>query len=131
MPILPFFVVVGSVLVAMLFFAGATLENTSPAIITSQRTGLPTPHYGNANAIKTLTTASAPAPDMTSETVLAAQPKPVGEAPVKIEPSAREARAEASPNKLRIEVSAKPRAEAQRVIDQQRNQFDRFSIKGY
>jgi hypothetical protein len=131
MPILAFFTAVGSVLVALLFFADATLENSSPAIITSQRTGLPAPKYGNANAIKTLTTAPAPAPDMTSQAVLAAQPKPVPEAPAKIEPAAREARAEASPNKLRIEVSAKPRAEAQRVIDQQRNQFDRFSIKGY
>ena len=131
MPVLAFFAVVGSVLVALLFFADATLENTSPAIITSQRTGVPAPQYGNANAIKTLTTAPAPAPDMTSQAVLAAQPKLVGEVLVKIEPSAREARAEASSNKLRIEVSAKPRAEAQRVIDQQRNQFDRFSIKGY
>jgi hypothetical protein len=66
---------------------------------------------------------------MTSQTVLAAQPKLVPEAPVK--PSAREARAEASPNKLRIKVSAEARREAQLTIDQQRNQFDRFSIKGY
>jgi hypothetical protein len=41
MPILAFFSVVGSVLVALLFLADATLENTSPAIVTSQRTGLP------------------------------------------------------------------------------------------
>jgi hypothetical protein len=129
MPVLAFFAVVGSMLVALLFLADATLENTSPAIITSQRTGLPAPQYGNANAIKTLTTAPAPAPDMTSQTVLAAQPKLVPEAPVK--PSAREARAEASPNKLRIKVSAEARREAQLTIDQQRNQFDRFSIKGY
>ena len=75
MPILAFFSVVGSVLVALLFLADATLENTSPAIVTSQRTGLPTPRYDNANAIKTLVTATAPAPDMTSQAVLAAQPK--------------------------------------------------------
>jgi hypothetical protein len=131
MPILAFFAVVGSVLVALLFLANATLENTSRAIITSQRTGLPAPHYGNANAIKTLTTAPAPAPDMTSQAVLAAQPKPAPEASGRIEPAARELRAEVSSNKLRIEVSAKQRAEAQSTIDQQRNQFDRFSIKGY
>jgi hypothetical protein len=48
------------------------------------------------------------------------------------------ARTEAPPNKLRVEVSAKARAEAQpqnnfftQPIDHQRNQFDRFSIKGY
>jgi len=131
MPILTFFAVVGSVLVALLFLADATLENTSRAIITSQRTGLPAPHYGNANAIKTLTTAPAPAPDMTSQAVLAAQPKLSPEASGRIEPAARELRAEVSPNKLRIEVSAKQRAEAQSTIDQQRNQFDRFSIKDY
>jgi hypothetical protein len=67
---------------------------------------------------------------MTSQAVLAAQPNPVP-APVKIEPAARELRAEASPNRLRIEASAKARREAQSTIDQQRNQFDRFSIKGY
>jgi len=131
MPILTFFAVVGSVLVALLFLADATLENTSRAIITSQRTGLPAPHYGNANAIKTLTTAPAPAPDMTSQAVLAAQPKPALEAPAEIDSAAREARAEASPNKVRIKVSAEARREAQATIDQQRNQFDRFSIKDY
>jgi hypothetical protein len=127
MPILAFFSVVGSVLVALLFLADATLENSSPAIVTSQRTGLPAPRYDNANAIKTLTTATAPAPDMTSQAVLAAQPKSASDA--KIEPVAREARAEAPPTKLRIDVSAKARAEAQ--PHHQQNQFDRFSIKGY
>ena len=136
MPVLAFFAVVGSVLVALLFAADATLENSSPVIVTSQRTGLPVPRYHNA--IKTLTTAPAPAPDMTSQAVLDAQPKSVPEALAKIEPAAREARAEAPPNKLRIEVSAKARAEAQpqnnsfaQPIDHQQNQFDRFSIKGY
>ena len=132
MPVLAFFAVVGSVLIALLFVADATLDNGSPAIVTSQRAGLPAPHYGNANAIKTLTTAPAPAPDMTSQAVLAAQPKSATpEAPAGIDSAAREARAEASSNKLRIEASAKARREAQSTIDQQRNQFDRFSIKGY
>jgi hypothetical protein len=136
MPILAFFAVVGSVLFALLFVADATLENSSPAIVTSQRTGLPAPQYHNAT--KTLATAAAPAPDMTSQAVVAAQPTSQHEAPPKIEPAARETRAEAPPNKLRIEVSAKARAEARpqndsftQPIDDQRNQFDRFSIKGY
>jgi hypothetical protein len=129
MPILAFFSVVGSVLVALLFLADATLENTSPAIVTSQRTGLPAPRYDNANAIKSLATATAPAPDMTSQAVLSAQPKSASDALAKIEPVAREARAEASPKKLRIEVSAKARAEVH--PHHQQNQFDRFSIKGY
>ena len=137
MPVLAFFAVVGSVLVALLFAADATLENSSPVIVTSQRTGLPMPRYHNA--IKTLATAPAPAPDMTSQAVLDAQPKSVPEALAKIEPAACGARAEAPPEKARIEASAKKaRAEAphqdKRVMqpnDYQQNQFDRFSIKGY
>ena len=135
MPVLAFFAVVGSVLVALLFAADATL-NSSPVIVTSQSTGLPVPQYHNA--IKTLTTAPAPAPDMTSQAVLDAQPKSVPEALAKIEPAAREARAEAPPNKLRIEVSAKKaRAEAppnqrtQHSHYQQTPLYDRFSIRGY
>jgi hypothetical protein len=62
MPVLAFFAVVGSVLVALLFVADATLEQSdAPVIVTSQRTGLPAPRYDN-DATKTLTTAPAPAP---------------------------------------------------------------------
>jgi len=141
MLVLGYLAVVGSALVALLFVADATLEkNSSPVIVTSQRTGLPAPHYGNANAIKTLTTALAPAPDMTSQAVLAAQPKSASDdALPKIEPAAREARAEAPRKRMWVEASAKRvRAEApstnQRVTqytNYQHNQFDRFSIKGY
>jgi hypothetical protein len=105
MPVLAFFAVVGSVLFALLFVADATLENSTPAIVTSQRTGLPAPRYHIA--IKTLTTPSAPAPDMTSQAVLTAQPKSASDALAKIEAGAREARAEAPPEKVRGEVSAK------------------------
>jgi hypothetical protein len=136
MPVVAFFAVVGSVLFALLFVADATLENSSPAIVTSQRTGLPVPRYHTA--IKTLTTPSAPAPDMTSQAVLSAQPKSASDALAKIEAGAREARAEA-PEKVWGEVSAKKtRAEAPpqnrpvaQSINHQQNQFDRFSIKGY
>ncbi len=136
MPVLAFFAVVGLVLFALLFVADATLENSSPAIVTSQRTGLPVPRYHTA--IKTLTTPSAPAPDMTSQAVLSAQPKSASDALAKIEAGAREARAEA-PEKVWGEVSAKKtRAEAPpqnrpvaQSINHQQNQFDRFSIKGY
>jgi hypothetical protein len=108
MPVLTFFAVVGSVLFALLFVADATLENSSPAIVTSQRTGLPAPRYHTA--IKTLTTPSAPAPDMTSQAVLTAQPQSAPDALAKIEAGARETRAEALPEKV---VSAKKtRAEA-------------------
>ena len=130
MPVLAFFAVVGSVLFALLFVADATLENGSPAIITSQRTGLPAPRYDSANAIKTLTNAPAPAPDMTSQAVLAAQPKSTSDALAKIEPAAREARAEAPTNKVRAEAPPPNQRVTQRS-DHQQNQFDRFSIKDY
>jgi hypothetical protein len=137
MPVLAFFAVVGSVLFALLFVADATLENSSPVIVTSQRTGLPAPWYDNA--IKTLTTASAPAPDMSSQAVLAAQPKSASDALAKIDPRARETRAEAPSEKVWGKVLAqKTRAEAPpqnrpvaQSINHQQNQFDRFSIKGY
>ena len=139
MPVLAFFAVVGSVLFALLFVADATLDNSSPAIVTSQRTGLPARRYHNA--IKTLTAvpAPAPAPDMTSQAVLAAQPQSVSDTLAKIEPAAGEARAEAPPKPGQVAASAKKaRAEARlqnnsftQFIDQQRNQFDRFSIKSY
>jgi hypothetical protein len=154
MPVLAFFAVVGSVLIALLFVADATLkENASPVIVTSQRTGLPTPRYHNANATKTSSTPPAPEPDMKSQAVLAAQPESGSGALPKIE---SEARAEARPNKRQVEVSAKTEAPPQsqrltQVTDHQQkieseaseplaeaqpqqyrqNQFDRFSIKGY
>jgi hypothetical protein len=136
MPIFKFLVVTGFALITLLFAANAMLEPGSPPIITSQRSGLPEPR--THNAARTLTTAPAPAPDMTSQAVRDAQPKSVPEALPKIEPAAREARAEALSNKLRLKMSAKARPEAQpqnnsimQTIDHQQNQFDRFSIKGY
>jgi hypothetical protein len=128
MPVLAFFAVVGSVLVALLFVADATLEQSgSPVIVTSQRTGLPAPQNDNANATKTLTTAAAPAPDMTSQAVLAAQPKSVSDALAKIESAAREARAEAAPRREHPQNNLV----RQPIHYQQPNMFDRFSIKGY
>src|SRR5215475_1798756 len=110
MPALAFLAVAGLVLTALLFVADAKLKNSSPpAIVTSQRTGLPEPQYHNAT--RTLTNTPAPAPDMTLQAVLAAQPKSTPEAALaKI---AREARAEAPPKRARVEASAKKaRAEA-------------------
>jgi hypothetical protein len=93
MPILAFFGVVGFALIALLFVADATLERSSPVIVTSDRTGLP--ERWHPDAIQTLATAPAPAPDMTSQAVLAAQPKSEPKALKKIEPAALAARAEA------------------------------------
>jgi hypothetical protein len=79
MPVLAFLAAVGFALIALLFVADATLKNGSPAIVTSDRTGLP--ERWHRDTIQTLTTTSAPAPDMTSPAVLAAQPKSEPEPP--------------------------------------------------
>ena len=76
MPALGFLAVAGSVLVALLFLADATLEKSdSPVIATSQRSGLPEPSP-RSGRINILTTAPAPTPDMTLQAVRDAQPKP-------------------------------------------------------
>jgi len=136
MPALAFLASVGLVLLAALFVADATLEPGSPVIVTSQRIGLPAPRYKNTT--KTLNTAPAPAPDMTSQAVLAAQPKSASDAPAKIDSAARETRAEVLPKKLPAARAEKAWAEAPRqnkslaqTMDYQQKQFDRFSIKGY
>ena len=49
MPALTLLAMAGLVLTALLFVVDASLEKTnSPAIVTSQRTGLPEPQYHNA-----------------------------------------------------------------------------------
>jgi len=120
MPALTFLAVAGLALIALLFVADATLEPGSPVIVTSQRSGLPQPR--RPDAIQTLTAAPAPAPDMTSQAVLAAQPKSVPDALAKIGSVARTARAEAPPKDKRV---------TQPIHYQQTSLFDRFSIKGY
>ena len=116
MPVLVYFIVVGFALIALLFVADATLEHSSsPMIVTSQHIGLPKSWH--PDTIQTLTTAPAPAPDMTSQSVLAAQPKSEPKGPEKIGPAARTARAEAPP-------------ENDRVMQPQHSLIDRFSING-
>jgi hypothetical protein len=96
MPALAFLAIVGLALAALLFVADATLESGSPPIVTSGRVGLPEPW--RPDAVQPLTTAPAPAPDMSSKAVLGAQPS---DAVAKIEPAARAARAEAPPRRKR------------------------------
>ena len=122
MPALAFLSVAGLILVALLFVADATLEKSgSPVIVTSQSVGLP-----ESRQHSILTTVPAPAPHMTSQAVLDAQPKPEPKSLPKIPPEARAARAEAPPRNLSV----------RQPIDHQQNHyrenqwFDRFSIKG-
>lgn len=124
MPVLAYLEVVGFVLVALLFAADATLERSSPVIVTSDRIGLP--ERWHSDTIQTLTTAPVPAPDMTSPAVRAAQPKPEPDILDKIGPAARAARAEAPPKNNRL---TQPTGHRQNHY--QTNQLvDRFSIKG-
>jgi len=145
MPIFTYFAMVGSVLIALLFVAEATLEKGTPAVVTSQY-GLPkrpvvtSDQYSlekpwRPDPKQILAAVPAPAPDMTSPFVLAAQPTSAFEA---VTPAAREARAEASPEKVRVEVSVK-KARAKAPPQNQRTQpshyqqtllYDRFSIRG-
>jgi hypothetical protein len=118
MPALTVLAVVGLALITLLFVADATLEPSgSPVIVTSQRTGLPAPQYHNA--ARTLTNTTAPAPDMASQAVLAAQPKSPPDATPNIGSAALAARAKAPHKDKRI------------TGHQQTRFFDRFSIKGY
>ena len=118
MPIFNFLVVTTFALIVLLFVADATLEPGSPVIVTSQRTGLPKPQYHN-NAARTLTNTPAPIPDMTSQAVLAAQPKSPPDATAHIGSAALAARAKVPHKDKRI------------TGHQQTRFFDRFSIKGY
>ena len=97
MPILSYFAIVGSALVALLFAADATLpKSTTPVITTSSIYGMPKPW--RPDPTQTLATTPAPAPDMSSEAVLAAAPK--------TEP-VNERGADAAPKKKRV-VARKP-----------------------
>jgi hypothetical protein len=102
MPVLAFFAVVGSVLVALLFVVNPMLEKGTRAVVTSDRVGLPKPWH--PDSIQTLAAAPAPAPDIMSPLVLAAAPK-VQSAPevvAKVEAAARAARVEATHKKKRV-----------------------------
>ena len=124
MPVLAYFEVVGFVLAALLFVADATLERNSPAIVTSDRVGLP--ERWHSDTIRILTTAPAPAPDMTSPAVRAAQPRSEPDILDKIGPAARAARAEAPSKNNRVTQSTGHRQNH----DQTNELTDGFSIKG-
>jgi hypothetical protein len=108
-------VLIGFVLVAFLFYGGATVEKVTQATITHDR----------PNSIQAVA-APAPAPNMTSGAIFAAQPKDQRESEIlgKIEPEARAARAEVLPRKKQVIREQQPVAHQQPL-------FDRFSIKGY
>ena len=94
MPIFAYLAAVGSVLIALMFVTNATLERAGPAVVTTQRVGLPESQLPNPTQI--LTSTPAPAPDMTSPLVLVAEPKVQPEVPAVV-PASRAVRIEAPP----------------------------------
>jgi hypothetical protein len=129
MPALAFLAVAGLALIALLFVANETLEPGSPPIVTSQRSGLP--EVRRPDVAQTFSAAHAPAPDMTSQAVLAAQPKSAPDALANIGSAARAARAEAPPKNKRAEAPFKNDRVSQTLNYQVAPLLDRFSIKGY
>jgi len=130
MPALTFLAVVGLALIALLFVADATLEPGSPPIVTSSRVGLPEPWHPDSidpGAVRNLTTAPTPAPDMASDVVRAATPKSQAASEYDLKPAARAARAEASPSKKRVTRTQPP------VEDRQNNtrSYREFGLSGY
>ena len=119
MLVLAFLAVVGLLLVVSLFIADATLQDGPPPIVTSNRVGLPERWHPDTTQV--LPSTPAPAPDMTSPAVRAAQPRPDSETLARIAPAARAARAEAPPENNRA---------TQAPDNRQNNAGDRFSIGG-
>lgn len=112
-PIFTYVAVVSSVLIALMFVVNPMLEKGTRAVVTSDRVGLPKPWH--PDSIQTLAAAPAPAPDMTSPLVLAAQPKDQSPPEVLAKSAAtdqsheaRAARAEASRTKKRVTRTQPP-----------------------
>ncbi|MGB8246129.1 MAG: hypothetical protein WCF76_19885, partial [Pseudolabrys sp.] len=115
MPIFAYFVVAGSVMIALLFFMGAPPEKgTRRAMVISDVQSLPMPWRPDRKQVLS-DAVPAPAPDMTSPLVLAAQPKDQSPPEVLAKSAAtdqsheaRAARAEASPTKKRVTRTQPP-----------------------
>ena len=98
MPILSYFAVVGSVLVALLFAADATLPKSGPIVASSEFYGVPKPWKPDP-AKHILVATPAPEPDMTSAAVTAAAPVKVAAVAA---PETTAKAAEPAPKKKRV-----------------------------
>jgi hypothetical protein len=127
MPAVAFLAWVGSALVALLFVADTALVDYGPAIVVSQRIGLPEPWH--PDPAQTPTPNPIPTPEMTSLAVIPNQP--VSEAKGHaIDPLA--ARAEAPPKKekrVTRQAIKRPQNHVQQNHVQHSSLFDRFSIR--
>jgi hypothetical protein len=104
MPILSYFAVVGSTLLALLFAADAMLPKGAPVVASSEFYGMPKPWRPDP-AKQILAAIPAPEPDMTSAAVAAAAP-PAAPAKVAVAAASSEpvkaTRTEAAPKKKRV-----------------------------
>jgi hypothetical protein len=132
MPVIAFLAWVGLSLVALLFVADATLVDQGPAIVVSQRIGLPEPWHPDPDPAQTPTPNLTPTPDMTSQPVISNQPVSEAEGQP-INPAALAARAEALPKREKRLVTRQPTKRPQNHVQQKQVQqsslFDRFSIR--
>jgi hypothetical protein len=129
MPILSYFAVVGSTLLALLFAADAMLPKGAPVVASSEFYGMPKPWRPDP-AKQILAAIPAPEPDMTSAAVAAAAPPaalPAAAAKVATVAAQSEplqaARAEAAPKKKRV-VRKHPRPAENRRDFAWRNSYD-------
>ena len=132
MPALAFLAWVGLALVALLFVADATLVDHGPAIVVTQRIGLPEQWHPDPDSAQTPTpNPIIPTPEMTSQAVISNQPVSEAEGHA-INPAALAARAEALPKKEK-RVTRQPTKRPQNYVQekhvQQSSLFDRFSIR--
>src|SRR5262245_48862430 len=102
MPLLAYFVGVGTVLVGLLFVAEAQLGPAKPLSVASNFYGLPAPYKAPPTPV--LTVRDAPAPEI-SQAMAAATPAAHGQAPLKIHvtkmptPKKKVVRAPTNPNR--------------------------------
>ena len=115
MPALAFLASVGLALAALLFVADATLVD-GPAIVVSQRIGLPEPWHPDPDAAQTPTPNPIATPEMTSQVVSSNQPLSEAEGHA-TNPAARAARAEALPKKEK-RVTRQPTERQQNHVQQ-------------
>jgi hypothetical protein len=139
MPALAFLAWVGLALVALLFVTDATLVDHGPAIVVSQRIGLPEQWHPDPDSAQTPTPNPIPTPEMTSQALISNQPVSEAEGHA-INPAALAVRAEALPKKKRglpgsqqKRVTRQPTKRPQNYVQekhvQQSSLFDRFSIR--
>jgi hypothetical protein len=129
MPAVAFLAWVGSALVALLFVADTALVDHGPAIVVSQRIGLPEPWH--PDPAQTPTPNPIPTPEMTSLAVISNQPVSEAEGHA-INPAALAARAEAPPKKekrVTRQAIKRPQNHVQQNHVQHSSLFDRFSIR--